>query len=103
MRNGDRVLTSGDGGVFPRGLPVGLAVKGLDGRWRVVLASDKAAVDFVRILLFEDFTQIADRTGLDKISTPPPTPGALTLPPPAAAAAIPAAAAPARPVPAAKP
>ena len=91
VRNGDRVLTSGDGGVFPRGLPVGLAVKGLDGRWRVVLASDKAAVDFVRILLFEDFTQVADRTGLDKISTPPPTPGASTLPPPVAIATIPAA------------
>jgi rod shape-determining protein MreC len=61
VKNGDRVLTSGDGGVFPRGLPVGVAVKGLDGKWRVVLASDKASVDFVRILLFQDFTQLANR------------------------------------------
>lgn len=82
VRNGDRILTSGDGGVFPRGLPVGVAVKGLDSRWRVVQASDKAAVDFVRILLFEDFTQVANRTGLDTLVTPPPTPGASTLPPP---------------------
>ncbi len=93
VRTGDRVLTSGDGGVFPRGLPVGVAVKGLDGRWRVVLASDKAAVDFVRILLFQDFTQVANRAGLEKVDVPPPTPGASTLPPPAPVAAPPAAAA----------
>ena len=80
---------------------VGTAVKGLDGRWRLVLASDRAAVDYVRILLFEDFTQVADRTGLDAIATPPPTPGASILPPPAQAAA-PAVAA-ARPIPAAAP
>ena len=82
VKSGDRVLTSGDGGVFPRGLPVGVAVKGLDGRWRVVLASDKAAVDFVRILLFEDFTQVADTRKLQHTVAPPPTPGATTLPPP---------------------
>lgn len=81
VRTGDRILTSGDGGVFPRGLPVGVAVKGLDGRWRVALASDKAPVDFVRILLFEDFTQVA---AVNKLHTqaPPPTPGYTTLPPP---------------------
>lgn len=87
VKTGDRVLTSGDGGVFPRGLPVGVAVKGLDGRWRVVLASDKAAVDFVRILLFEDFTQVADTRKLERTVTPPPTPGATTLPAPTPAAA----------------
>jgi rod shape-determining protein MreC len=93
VKTGDRVLTSGDGGVFPRGLPVGVAVKGLDGRWRVVLASDRAAVDYVRILLFEDFAQVANRTGLDKAPPPPPTPGASTLPPPEAETPPPAAAA----------
>jgi rod shape-determining protein MreC len=95
VKSGDRVLTSGDGGVFPRGLPVGVAVKGLDGRWRVVLASDRAPVDYVRILLFQDFTQIVNRAGLDKVAVPPPTPGASTLPPPEPAA--PAAAAAAKP------
>jgi len=94
VKNGDRVLTSGDGGVFPRGLPVGVAVKGLDGRWRVVLASDKAAIDFVRILLFEDFTQVAHRAGLDQVTPPPPTPGYTTLPPPPTVVAPPPAAAP---------
>lgn len=81
VKSGDRVLTSGDGGVFPRGLPVGVAVKGLDGRWRVVLASEKAAVDYVRILLFQDFTQVAASKKF-VAEPPPPTPGYTTLPPP---------------------
>ena len=75
IREGDRLLTSGDGGVVPRGLPVGTAVKGLDGRWRVVLASDRAPIDFVRILLFEDFTQVVNQKELSETPTPPPTPG----------------------------
>jgi rod shape-determining protein MreC len=74
VQNGDLVLTSGDGGLFPRGLPVGVAVKGLDGRWRVVLASDKAPVDYVRILLFKDFAQVADKATLDRLDVPPPMP-----------------------------
>ena len=80
IREGDRVLTSGDGGVLPRGLPVGTAVKGLDGRWRVVLASDRAAIDFVRILLFQDFTQVVNVRALNEMPTPPPTPGPGILP-----------------------
>jgi rod shape-determining protein MreC len=91
IREGDRVLTSGDGGVLPRGLPVGTAVKGLDGRWRVVLASDRAPIDFVRILLFQDFTQVANLKALNEMQVPPPTAGPgttpVTLPKPAAPAA----------------
>jgi rod shape-determining protein MreC len=79
VKEGDRLLTSGDGGVLPRGLPVGTAVKGLDGRWRVVLASDRAAIDFVRILLFEDFTQVVNQKALDVMPVPPPTLGAQTV------------------------
>lgn len=73
VKDGDQILTSGDGGVLPRGLPVGRAVKGLDGRWRVVLASDAAPVDFVRVLLFQDFRQLVDAKELDKLPTPPPS------------------------------
>ena len=72
VRAGDRVLTSGDGGVLPRGLPVGTAVKGLDGRWRVALASDSAPIDYVQVLLFRDFSQLANRQELDKTPPPPP-------------------------------
>jgi len=83
VREGDRVLSSGDGGLMPRGLPVGYAVKGLDGRWRVALSSDKGPIDFVRVLLFQDFTQTVDQHQLDRLPTPPPTPGAasVTVPP----------------------
>lgn len=90
IREGDRLLTSGDGGVLPRGLPVGTATRGLDGRWRVVLASDRAPIDFVRILLFEDFTQVVNHNELSKLPVPPPTAGdrtAAPLPAPATAAA----------------
>lgn len=73
IQQGDRVVTSGDGGVVPRGLPVGAAVKGLDGRWRVVLFADDAAIDFVRILLFKDFSQLADQKQLQTRSLPPVT------------------------------
>ena len=75
IREGDRLLTSGDGGVLPRGLPVGTAVKGLDGRWRAVLAADAAPIDYVRILLFEDFTQVLNQKELGETPAPPPTPG----------------------------
>lgn len=96
VREGDRVLTSGDGGIMPRGLPVGVAVKGLDGRWRVVLVSDAAPIDFVRVLLFQDFSQLANRAALDAPTAPPPPPPGIIPPAPAIPTpTTPAAAAPA--------
>jgi rod shape-determining protein MreC len=73
VRNGDLILTSGDGGVMPRGLPVGTAVKGLDGRWRVRLSSDAAPIDLVRILLFKDFADLAAQQALVASKMPPLT------------------------------
>ncbi|MGN6947951.1 rod shape-determining protein MreC, partial [Neisseria sp. P0014.S009] len=40
LRPGDRVVSSGDGGVFPPGLPVGQVALASDGRLRVRLAAD---------------------------------------------------------------
>jgi len=49
LREGERVVTSGDGGLFPRGIPVGTARRNGDG-WRVALAASQRPIDFVRIL-----------------------------------------------------
>jgi rod shape-determining protein MreC len=104
IKAGDRILTSGDGGMIPRGLPVGTAVKGLDGAWRVRLDADEIGIDFVRILLFKDFSQLVNLQELAQPAPPPPhvaaqpqaqaqpqavTVGAPAAPKPAAAAAAP--------------
>jgi rod shape-determining protein MreC len=93
VKDGDRILTSGDGGMFPRGLPIGTAVKGLDGVWRVRLDADQSSIDVVRILLFQDFSQLVDLKDLGTLHVPPAgalgvpgVPGAtVTIPAPAAA------------------
>ncbi len=80
IREGDRILTSGDGGMLPRGLPIGYAAKGLDGSWRVKLLSNEGSIDFVRVLLFDDFAQLAKADDLNAEplaglnTAPPPTP-----------------------------
>lgn len=50
VRPGDRVVSSGDGGVFPTGLPVGEVMETRDGRLRVRLKADYEQLDFVRVL-----------------------------------------------------
>jgi len=50
LREGERVVTSGDGGLYPRGIPVGVARASGDGQWRVALAASQRPIDFVRIL-----------------------------------------------------
>jgi rod shape-determining protein MreC len=78
IQAGDRVLTSGDGGVFPRGLPVGVVARSIDGTWRVKLFSDAGAIDFVRVLLFQSFDQLVDPAALEA----PPLAGLATAPSP---------------------
>ncbi len=86
VKEGDRVITSGDGGGIPRGLPVGIVAKGIDGSWRVKLFSERSAIDYVRVLLFQDFNQLIDPTALN--APPLATMGAAPPPSPAQAAAI---------------
>ena len=50
VRPGDRVVTSGDGGVFPSGLLVGQVTQNLSGRLRVRLAADMQRLEFLRVV-----------------------------------------------------
>lgn len=50
VRPGDRVVSSGSGGVFPPGLLVGQVAMGTDGRMRVRLSADYERLEFLRIL-----------------------------------------------------
>jgi rod shape-determining protein MreC len=100
MRDGERVMTSGDDGVFPRGIAVGQAGIAPDRQWRVRLASSNSPVDFVRIVPPSNFPPPLDPV------TPPILPSAPTkeevstpvqggvMPLAAGAAAVPAAATP---------
>lgn len=78
LKAGDRILTSGDGGGFPRGLPVGVAARSIDGTWRVKLYADNGPIDFVRVLLFQSFDQLVNPEAL----AAPPLAGLETAPPP---------------------
>lgn len=53
VRPGDRVLTSGDGGAFPAGLPVGVVAAVGDGQVRVQPFVDWDRMDFLRLIDFE--------------------------------------------------
>ncbi|SDI28746.1 rod shape-determining protein MreC [Lutimaribacter saemankumensis] len=50
VRPGDRVVTAGDGGVFPAGLLIGQVAEDPGGRLRVRLAADYERLEFLRVL-----------------------------------------------------
>ena len=50
VRPGDRVVSSGEGGVFPANIIVGRVVQGTDRRLRVQLSADYERLDFLRVL-----------------------------------------------------
>lgn len=60
VRPGDRVVSSGDGGVFPADLLVGQMALGTDGRLRVRLAADYQRLEFLRVLRSRPHETIAD-------------------------------------------
>ena len=64
VRAGDRVVSSGDGEVFPPGLLVGHVVIGPDRRFRVRLAADYERLEFLRVLRSHPSERIVDPGGL---------------------------------------
>jgi rod shape-determining protein MreC len=60
VRPGDRVVSSGDGGVFPAGLLVGQAVMGTDNRLRLRLAADYERLEFLRVLRSRPAESVTD-------------------------------------------
>lgn len=78
VRPGDRVVSSGDGGVFPSDLLVGQVAQGPDRRLRVRLSADYERLDFLRVLRSHLAEQLSDPGGLiivpDQPFGPPPPP-----------------------------
>lgn len=74
IRAGDRVVSSGDGGLFPAGLPVGQVAKAPDGRLRVWLAADYERLEFLRVLRSHEGEVIGDPGGLVVPPQPVPLP-----------------------------
>jgi rod shape-determining protein MreC len=50
LRDGERIITSGDGGLYPRGIGVGIARRERNGGWYVALAASQRPIDFVRLI-----------------------------------------------------
>jgi rod shape-determining protein MreC len=69
VRPGDRVVSSGDGGMFPAGLLVGTVVLGTDKRLRVAMAADYQRLEFLRVLRSHELTPITDPGAL--LADPP--------------------------------
>ncbi len=64
VRPGDRVVSSGDGGVFPAGLLVGSVVLARDGRLRLRLSADYERLEFLRVLRAQPKELIGGAAGL---------------------------------------
>lgn len=73
VRPGDRVVTSGDGDVFPAGLLVGQVTEDRTGRTRVRLSADYERLEYLRVLRHHGTRAITDPGGLVV-----PAPGATT-------------------------
>ncbi|WP_417248383.1 rod shape-determining protein MreC [Celeribacter sp.] len=60
VRPGDRVVSSGDGGVFPPNILVGQVALGPDRRLRVILSADYERLDYLRVLRTHEGERIVD-------------------------------------------
>lgn len=60
VRPGDRVVSSGDGGVFPAGLLIGQITETPSGRLRVLLAADYERLQFLRVIRLHESAPLTD-------------------------------------------
>ena len=74
VRPGDRVVSSGDGGVFPAGLLVGQVALDSAGRQRVRLSADYERLEFLRVLRSRAPDPIEDEGGLIAVPDAEPDP-----------------------------
>jgi len=70
VRPGDRVISSGDGGVFPAGLLIGALEVDRGGRLRVRLSADYERLEFLRVLRHYGTPQVSDTGGVIRDGTP---------------------------------
>ncbi len=73
VRPGDRVISSGDGGVFPAGLLIGQVAADPGGRLRVRLAADYERLKFLRVLRHHGNETVTDTA---QVITPEVSPAA---------------------------
>jgi rod shape-determining protein MreC len=74
VKPGDRIVTSGDGGVFPADLLVGQLARGTDGRPRARLSADLERIEFLRVLRSQPTARIEEAGSLLAPITAPALP-----------------------------
>lgn len=70
VRPGDRVVSSGDGGVFPAGLLIGALEVDPGGRLRVRLSADYERLEFLRVLRHHGTSSVSDAGAVIRAGQP---------------------------------
>ena len=86
VRPGDRIVSSGDGGIFPPGLLVGQVAVDAGGRLRARLAADYGRLEFLRVIRFRPAERVEDPGALIGPVRPPVLPATPAAAAPDAAA-----------------